>query len=85
MNLGYRYSLDGACSEFLWELPRRRRERLLAFFRRLADNPFLAGDYRAPAANRASLEVMLVEEDILVTWHVDHAVKEVQVIGLEWV
>jgi hypothetical protein len=31
------------------------------------------------------LEVGLVEDDFLVTWHVDHAAKEVRVIGLELV
>jgi hypothetical protein len=77
MNLGYRYALDEAAYEFLGKLPRRERTRLLAFFRRLADNPFLPGDYQAKTAELAPLEVMLVEGDILVTWHADHAVKEI--------
>ena len=31
----------------------------------------------------AALDVALIEDEFLVTWHADHAVKEVRVVGLE--
>jgi hypothetical protein len=85
MSLGYRYALDGTCCEVFNGLSRRQRDRLLASFRRLADAPFTAGDYRETDQRGLPLEVGLVEDDFLVTWHVDHAAKEVRVIGLELV
>jgi hypothetical protein len=30
-----------------------------------------------------TLEVALIDDEFLVTWHADHAVKEVRVVGLE--
>lgn len=61
----------------------RERERLLRIFDGLALHPFEAGDYREPGLAARDYEVKLFG-DLLVTWWVDHAVKEVRVVRLEW-
>jgi hypothetical protein len=83
MSPGYRYALDDSCCDVFSLLPRRQRERLLDFFRRLAKSPFASGDYRESDSRGVSLEVALIDDEFLVTWHADHAVKEVRVVGLE--
>ena len=81
--MDYRYCLDETCGEFLCGLPSRPRKKLIGFFRSLTDNPFMQGDYRETDAAGAPLEVVLVEDEFLVTWHADHAVKRIFVVGLE--
>ncbi|MDO8545651.1 MAG: hypothetical protein Q7S40_34850 [Opitutaceae bacterium] len=83
MSLGYGYALNRASCEALNGLPRRSRERLLDFFRRLAESPFTEGDYHETDERGFAVEVMLVHDQFLVTWHVDHPVKEVRIVGLE--
>jgi hypothetical protein len=81
--MDYRYCLDETCCEFLCGLPPRSRKKLIGFFRRLTQNPFMRGDYQEADAVGTPLEVMLVEDEILVTWHADHAVKRILIVGLE--
>ncbi len=83
MSLGYRYTVDAAGCEAFHRLPRRERERLLARFRELAAQPFTRGDYQETGGRGESLEVALFENDFLLTWHVDHAVKQVRIVALE--
>ncbi len=83
MSLGYGYALDDACCEVFHTLARRPRERLLAFFRQLAAHPFMLGDYQDSDTRGRALEVLLVENEFLVTWHADHAAKQIRVVGLE--
>ncbi len=83
MSLGYGYAVDDACCEVFHPLPRRQRERLLSFFRQLADHPFTCGDYQDSDARGHHLEVRLLDEQFLITWHTDHASKQVRVVGLE--
>jgi len=83
MSLGYRYALDDTCCEVFTRLSRRQRERLLDCFRRLSETPFAAGDYRETDQRGLPLEVALVEGGVLLTWHTDHAAKEIRVVGLE--
>ncbi len=83
MSLAYGYALDDACCEIFHTLPRRHRERLLAFFRQLAAHPFTPGDYRDSDARGHSLEVLLFEHEFLVSWHADHATKQIRIVGLE--
>lgn len=83
MSLGYRYALDETCCEVFSGLSRRQRERLLTSFRRLSQSPFTAGDYHETDQRGLPLEVALIDDDFLVTWHADHAAKEIRVIGLE--
>ena len=81
MSLGY--VLNRASCEALNGLPKRSRNRLLDFFRRLAESPFTEGDYHETDERGFSVEVMLLDDRFLVRWHVDHAVKEIRVFELE--
>ena len=83
MRPGYGYALNRASCESLNALPRRSRDRLLDFFRHLAENPFTTGDYRETDERGLAVEVALVHGQFLVTWHTDHAVREVRIVGLE--
>ncbi|MCX6954512.1 MAG: hypothetical protein NTV51_20355 [Verrucomicrobia bacterium] len=83
MSLGYDYVLNRASCEALNDLPRGSRDRLLDFFQRLASNAFTVGDYQERGEHGLALEVALVENKFLVTWHPDHAVKEVCVLRIE--
>lgn len=83
MSLGYGYALDDAGCEAFHNLSRRRRECLLSFFRHLAAHPFTRGDYQDSDARGQLLEVLLLDHEFLVTWHADHAVKQIRIVGLE--
>lgn len=82
MSLGHRYTVDEAGCELLHRLPKRQRERLLGVFRELAAHAFTRGDYPSADARGLPLEVALFEEKFVVTWHVDHALKQVRVVEL---
>ncbi len=83
MSLGYRYTVDDEGCEVFHQLSRRQRERLLGFFRQLAAHPFTSGDYQETGTRGESSEVALFESEFLVTWHVDHAVKQARIVRLE--
>ena len=83
MSPGYRYTLDEACCEVFNLLPRRERERLLEHFCQLAAHPFTQGDYHEADTRGLPLELMLVENEFLVTWHADHAAKQVRIVALD--
>lgn len=59
-----------------------RRQRLLRFFESLAENPFQRGDFSVNDAQERKAEVTIVGM-FLVTYHADHAVREVQILELE--
>ncbi|OHE79348.1 MAG: hypothetical protein A3G75_00755 [Verrucomicrobia bacterium RIFCSPLOWO2_12_FULL_64_8] len=71
------------CCEVFSALPRRERELLLDIFGRLVDNPFTRGDHHDTDQRGVPLEVMLAHDQFLITWHVDHAVREIRIVGLE--
>ncbi|MBL9200038.1 MAG: hypothetical protein JNL39_05995 [Opitutaceae bacterium] len=49
----------------------------------MARHPFAPGDYREPGLTGREYEVRL-QDELIVTWWVDHAVKEVRIVRLEW-
>jgi len=49
----------------------------------LARHPFEPGDYREAGLKGREYEVKL-HDDLIVTWWVDHAAKEVRIVRLEW-
>ncbi len=83
MSLGYRYTVDDAGCEVFHRLSRRQRESMLVRFRELAAHPFTRGDYQETGARGEPLDVALFENEFLLTWHVDHAVKQVRIVALE--
>ncbi len=83
MSFGYGYAVDDACCEVFHTLARRHRERLLVLFRLLATHPLTPGDYRDSDARGQSVEVLLFEHEFLISWHADHAAKQIRIVGLE--
>lgn len=83
MSVGYRYTVDEDGCELLHRLPKRQRERLLEVLRNLAAHPITRGDYQSADARGLPLEVALCAESFVVTWQVDHAVKQVRGVELE--
>ena len=59
-----------------------RRRSFLSFLDRLADDPFQAGEFQIQDIHSRPCEVKHVGR-WLVTYHADHAVREVQVLDLQ--
>ena len=78
----YSYALGDEAVHTFTSLPARQREKLLRAFDRLARQPHQQGDYREAGASGRIYEVTL-SGDLLLTWWVDHAVKEVRIVRIE--
>ena len=84
MTTDYKLSIG---EEVLAELVASRpavQRRLIARLETLKQNPFRVGDYVERDADGLLNHVLLVE-DLIVTYHTDHAVKEIRVSRVEWV
>jgi hypothetical protein len=80
------YSL-GIGEEVLAELvasPRSVQRRMVARLERLKRTPFRPGDYQEPDSDGGVNEVLLID-DLIVTYHADHADKVIRVLRVEWV
>jgi hypothetical protein len=78
----YDYALGAEAVHVFTAFGARRREQLLQHFAGLAANPFESGDYQEPGQAGRSYQVRLVD-DLLITWWVDHAAREVRVLRIE--
>lgn len=58
------------------------RQRIMAFVRHLARNPFLHGDYQDTDAAGHTIEVSVVGK-FAVSFHADHAAREVRVVNIQ--
>ena len=65
-------------------LPAKRREKLLRICDHLARYPKQEGDFHESGTSGRIYEVTL-HDDLLVTWWVDHAVREVRIVRIEFV
>jgi hypothetical protein len=79
---GYGYALGEDAVHAFTRLPVRQRERLLRILDRLAKHPATTGDYQETGGSGRTYEVRLFDE-LLLTWWVDHAVREIRVVRLE--
>lgn len=64
--------------DFALSLRGKKRQRLLAALESLARNPFSPADYQELDADGRTNEVIL-EDEFLITYWLDHAVKEIRV------
>ncbi|MBI5766496.1 MAG: hypothetical protein HZA93_01785 [Verrucomicrobia bacterium] len=55
----------------------------MQIFDELTQRPFEPGDYREPGLAGREYEVRL-RDDVIVTWWVDHAAREVRIVRVEW-
>ncbi len=78
----YSYALGTEAVHAFTSLPARQREKLLRALDSLARFPHQKGDYQEPGAFERSYEVAL-SGDLLLTWWVDHAVKEIRIVRIE--
>ncbi len=78
----YSYALGDAAVHAFTSLPPRRREKLLRTFDSLARFPSQEGDYREAGTSGRIYEVKL-SSDLLLTWWVDPAEKEVRIVRIE--
>jgi hypothetical protein len=78
----YGYALGDEAVRAFAALPAKSRRKVLRFCGHLARYPRLSGDYQEPGLSGRVFELKLVEE-LLVTWWVDHAAREVRIIRLE--
>jgi hypothetical protein len=77
----------GVSEEVLAELvasSRSVQRRMVARLERLKLTPFRRGDYQEPDSDGGLNEVLLID-DLIVTYHTDHAVKMIRVLRVEWV
>jgi hypothetical protein len=80
------YRLD-VSEEVLAELvasSRSVQRRMVTRLERLKLTPFRSGDYQEPDSDGGLNEVLLLD-DLIVTYHTDHAVKVIRVLRVEWV
>lgn len=78
----YGYALGEEAVDAFAALPAKQRQKVLRFCGHLARFPKLAGDYRELGQTGRTYELKLIEE-LLVTWWVDHAEREVRIVRLE--
>jgi hypothetical protein len=74
----YTSHLSLAAAAFVVSLPRRKQRQVLDLADQLARHPFEIGDYREQDAAGHTMESLLVDGFLLTYW-VDHAVKEVRI------
>lgn len=60
------------------------QRRMVARLETLKQNPFREGDYFERDGDGLLNHVLLID-DVIVTYHTDHAVKEIRVARVEWV
>ena len=84
MKFGYEFVLVGSCARALLAQPRDTRRRTLELLAQLEHYPFREPDFREPGASGRSYSV-IVDRDIVVTYWLDDAAKEVRIVQLEWV
>lgn len=82
--LSYGYALGDEAVHAFTSLPVRRRENLLRIFEHLARYPKQEGDFQESGASGRVYEVKL-HDNLLLTWWVDHAVREVRIVRMEFV
>ena len=79
---GYSYALGDEAVHAFTSFSARQRMKLLRVFDHLARFPDQLGDYQEAGASGCAYEVKLFDS-IVLTWWVDHAVKEVRIVRIE--
>lgn len=84
MKARYEFTISGAASRFLFGSTDRVRSKAEDIFDFLASHPFTAGDFQetTPAGRVHQVKVF---ENMIVTFWVDHAAREVRILSCEMV
>jgi hypothetical protein len=78
----YEFAISGEASRFLFGSTDRIRKKAEITFEFLARHPFSSGDFTETTPGGRVLQVKLFD-NVIVTFWVDHAVREVRVIRFE--
>ena len=83
MNLGYDFSLVGEAARSMMAVSPARRRKAMMVIEALVADPLLEPDLeeRGPSGRRYSI---LLRENVLITYWVDHAVKELRILRVEF-
>ena len=69
------------CLDLRFSCTRRQRDQLVRYLDLLANNPFQRGDYEEKGATDRTYQIRLMRPFMITFW-VDHAVKEVRVVAI---
>ncbi len=78
----YRPVFAEGAADFLVQLPKRRRQRVLALARQLATHPHIRCDYALPDESGRQIEHLMIEDYVFAYW-LDHAVREVRITDID--
>lgn len=78
----YSYAVGDEAVHAFALLSAKRRAKLLRFFDRVTHDPFQSGDYSEAGATGRVYELKLID-DVLVSWWVDHAAREIRIVRIE--
>jgi hypothetical protein len=83
VNFGYDFSLVGEAARSVMSVSPGRRRKAMLVIETLAADPFLEPDLEehGPSGRRYSI---LLRENILITYWVDHAIKELRILRIEF-
>lgn len=81
--MDYEFVLTGSCARVLLAQSPATRRRTLELLAKLENNPFCEPDFRESGPSGRSYSVV-VDRDIIVTYWLDDAVKEVRIVQIEW-
>ncbi|HEY8995374.1 MAG TPA: hypothetical protein VIM71_11970 [Lacunisphaera sp.] len=80
--MGYEFWLSPEATRALLGTERRQREKMETVLQRLAETPFREPDFREKSPAGRIYDVKCFD-DVIVTYWLDHATKEVRIIRLE--
>lgn len=80
--MGYAFWLSAEASQTLLGCDRRTRQKIEQMLIRLSSSPFATADFQENSPAGRTYDVRCID-DIIVTYWVDHAVKEVRILRLE--
>ncbi len=78
----YRPVFAEGAADFLVQIPKRRRQRVLALARQLATHPHIRSDYALPDESGRQIEHLMIEDYVFAYW-LDHAVREVRITDID--
>ena len=79
---GYRPVFAEAAAEFVFQLPKRRRKRVVTFVRQLAAHPHVRSDYSLPEESGREIEHLRIEDYVFAYW-LDHGAREIRITDIE--
>lgn len=80
--VGYHPVFSEEAAEFLFQLPKRRRTRVVSLVRQLAAHPHIRSDYSLPDESGRDIEYLMIEDYVFAYW-LDYAVREIRIAAID--